>query len=249
MRGFIVAIFVILPQVYAVNIDSNTIIKSCCDVAVKSGSYFKLATRQSGVYNIIDFCVQGPLIKGYCDAVTDGGGWLVVQRRQQNSFGEDFNKFWSDYESGFGHLNSEFWYGLRSLHRLTRIGTWELRIDFTLNGITSYLHYNNFKVGPAHDNYQLSISGFIGITPTDPFAYHNGQQFTTRDRDNDRKSNGNCAVDAYGSTAAGGWWYNNCFYVNLNKKYRGPHGFMYLAGTWNSPSFIEMKIRPTNCNY
>ena len=49
------------------------------------------------------------------------------------------------------------------------------------------MHYNHFRVGPATDNYQLSISGFTGITPTDPFTTHplNGQQFSTYDRDND----------------------------------------------------------------
>jgi len=248
MRGFIVAIFVILPQVYAANIECDTIIKSCCDVAVKHGSYFT-ASRQSGVYKIINFCVQEPSIQGYCDAVTDGGGWIVVQRTKQDST-EDFNRFWSDYETGFGELNFAFWYGLRSLNCLTSKGTWELRIDFTFaNGTKSYLHYNKFKVGPPTDNYTLSISEFTGITPTDPFTTHplNGQQFTTYDRDNDAWS-GNCAVNGLGSTAPGGWWYKDCFHINLNYNYQGPSGFMYFD-KWYTPSFIEMKIRPTNCSY
>ena len=43
-------------------------------------------------------------------------------------------------------------------------------------------------MGIATENYRLSISEFIGITPTDPFvtAYSNQQQFTTYDRDNDQ---------------------------------------------------------------
>jgi len=253
MRGFVFAIFVILPQVYAVNIDSDTIIKSCCDVAVKRGSYFT-ASRQSGVYNIIDFCVQGPLIKGYCDVVTDGGGWIVVLRRRQYA-NVDFDRFWSDYESGFGNIYSEFWYGLRSLHCLTSRGTWELRIDFTFaNETKSYLHYNKFKVGPASDNYRLRISGFTGITPTDPFATAplNGQQFSTRDRDNDGWRGGHCAVrlpnPVRNNTALGGWWYKSCFQINLNYNRVPPYGFMYLARKWYTPTFVEMKIHPTyNC--
>ena len=44
-------------------------------------------------------------------------------------------------------------------------------IDFTFdNGTKSFMHYNHFSVGPATDNYRLSISGFTGITPTDPFT-------------------------------------------------------------------------------
>ena len=229
----------------------KTILKSCCEVSVKGDSHFNTPNIQSGVYNIIDLCFHAPLIQGYCDAITDGGGWLVVQRRKLHG-NENFHRSWLDYERGFGDLNSEFWYGLRSLHCLTSKGTWELRIDFTFtNGTKSYLHYNKFKVGPPTDNYTLSISGITGITPTDPFATFplNGQQFTTYDRDNDVWSDGNCAVKGHGSKAPGGWWYNKCFHINLNYNHGGPHGFMYLTKYWYSIPFIEMKIHPTNCNY
>ena len=39
--------------------------------------------------------------EGYCDVDT-GGGWLVVQRRQDGSV--DFNRGWVDYEDGFGYI-------------------------------------------------------------------------------------------------------------------------------------------------
>ena len=79
-------------------------------------------------------------MQGYCDTITDGGGWLVIQRRQQGT-NEDFHRFWSDYEREFGNLKSEFWYGLRPMYCLTNRGTWELRIDFTFDNKTrSYLH-------------------------------------------------------------------------------------------------------------
>ena len=110
------------------------------------------------------------------------------------------------------------------------------------------MYYNHLRVGPATDNYRLSISGFTGITPTDPFTTHdiNGQQFSTLDRDNDGRS-GHCALKSHGSTAPGGWWHNNCFHVNLNYNYGAPNGFIRLAGTWYSPPFIEMKIHTSNC--
>ena len=74
------------------------------------------------------------------------------------------------------------------MYCLTQTGQWELRVDFEFQNKTrSYLHYNVFKVGSATDEYPLTISGFTGITPTDPFATggHNGQKFSTYDNDND----------------------------------------------------------------
>ena len=129
---------------------------------------------------------------------------------------------------------------------LTQTGQWEMRVDFEFKNKTrSYLHYNVFKVGNATDEYPLTISGFTGITPTDPFSTFslNGMKFTTYDNDNDRHSE-NCAV--HGNN--GGWWYNNCWNINLNIKYNpAKWGSIHLAKTWYNPRWIEMKIRPLNC--
>jgi len=40
----------------------------------------------------------------------------VFQRRQDGS--EDFYRFWSDYEAGFGNLEGEFWLGQPNLSKL-----------------------------------------------------------------------------------------------------------------------------------
>ena len=122
-------------------------IKNCCNVAVKH-HYFSINKNSSGVYNIIDFCQQGTTVQGYCDTLTDGGGWLVIQRRKDGS--ENFHRFWWEYEMGFGSLTGEFWFGLNALHCLTSQGHWELRIDLKLtNGTIIYLPYNKFAVGSA----------------------------------------------------------------------------------------------------
>ena len=99
-------------------------------------------------------------------------------------------------------------------------------MDFEFQNKTrSYLHYNVFKVGNATDEYPLTISGFTGITPTDPFSRHNGMKFSTYDNDNDQGS-GNCAVQIGSATDNGGWWYNNknggCWNINLIVKYNSP---------------------------
>ena len=225
-------------------------IKSCCCLGYNN-TYFN--TKSSGVYAIIgNFCgVNCSNAKVYCDTTSGGGGWLVIQRRDIQYNTTSFHRAWTEYADGFGDLYKEFWFGLNAMHCLTSKGNWELRIDFTFsNGTKSFMHYNHFRVGPATDNYRLSISSFTGITPTDPFTDYplNGQQFTTYDRDNDLW-NGNCALNGHGDES-GGWWHSQCNHINLNYNYNlaGEHwGFMVLAGKWYNPKFVEMKIRPVNC--
>ena len=217
-------------------------IKNCCNVAVKH-HYFSINKNFSGVYNIIDFCQQGTTVQGYCDTLTDGGGWLVIQRRKDDS--ENFHRYWWEYEMGFGSLTGEFWFGLNALHCLTNQGQWELRIDLKLtNGTIIYLPYNKFAVGPATEQYPLTISGFSGYT-TDPFYSHlSTMKFTTRDRDNDHWSL-NCAIFAQ-SGRSSGWWYNDCGHIQPNTQYKSIRGIK-LNNKWHPMSFIEIKIRPKNC--
>ena len=216
---------------------------SCCEV--KSNGFKFSIPLKSRVYNITNFCGDcEAAAEGYCDAVTNGGGWLVVQRRQDGSV--DFNRGWVEYEEGFGSLTGEFWYGLRPLHCLTNQGQWQLHIDFTFtNGTKSYLSYKSFSVGSANSQYQLSISGFTGVT-TDPFSTHslNGMKFSTKDRDND-KSGRHCAVNGDGKNS-GGWWYNHCSHIHVNHQYKHRYSII-LNGALHSLSFIEIKIKPISC--
>ena len=210
---------------------------SCCDV---KSNHFKFSTSplKSHVYNVTNFCGDcEAAAEGYCDAVSDGGGWLVVQRRQDGSV--DFNRGWVEYEEGFSSLTGELWYGLRPLHCLTNQGKWQLLIDFTFtNGTKSYLSYKSFSVGPANSQYQLSISGFTGVT-TDPFeSGHslNGMKFTTKDKGNDISDGSNCAVTSGAGANAGGWWHRSCSYIHENHQYKidtkyilMEHGTIFLS--------------------
>jgi len=177
---------------------------------------------------------------------TDGGGWTVFQRRMDGSV--DFYLGWESYRTGFGNLNGEFWLGNDNLHRLTGGGNMMLRVDVEdYDAVRAYAEYTTFSVADASDNYRLAIGGYGG-TAGDSMSC-SGQSainmmFTTKDRDNDLKSNGNCAV-----VNIGAWWYRSCHCSNLNGLYQG--GGNAQKVTWStfrgqgySLKHAEMKFRP-----
>ena len=97
----------------------------------------------------------------------------------------------------------------------------------------SYLHYNQFSVGSASEEYPLTVGGFAGLG-TDQFANHNGMKFSTPDNDSDQWSGYNCAA-----SHKSGWWYHNgCYDINID--YQPPN-------VGRRVFFSEMKIRPKDC--
>ncbi|NXS01991.1 TENR protein, partial [Oxylabes madagascariensis] len=96
----------------------------------------------SGVYTI---SINGDLsqrVPVYCDMTTDGGGWIVFQRRQNGL--TDFFRKWADYRVGFGNLEDEFWLGLDNIHKITSQGRYELRIDMRDGQEAAYAYYDKF---------------------------------------------------------------------------------------------------------
>jgi len=211
---------------------ASTPVDTCCDLRV-----YPPSRVPSGVYKMSTdmgtFTTSDMSTNIYCDMTTTDGGWIVVQRNKKNSQ-LSFNKNWREYEDGFGDLNNDFWAGLKLMNTLTQTGQWEMRVDYQKNDKTwSYLHYNQFSVGSASEEYPLTVGGFTG-EGTDWFASHplNGMKFTTPDNDND-KNGGNCAAGH-----KSGWWYNSCYHINTNKQ--PPH----VGG---DVLFTEIKIRPKDC--
>ena len=84
------------------------------------------------------------------------------------------------------------------------------------------------------------------LTPSSSGAVLNTMKFTTRDRDNDLWSNNNCALHHNIDYKAGGWWYNDCTHMYANVPYNNKYK-VYLNHQWQSPPFMEIKIRPKNC--
>ena len=180
----------------------------------------------------------------YCDMETNGGGWVVFQRRMDGTI--EFYREWADYVKGFGDLNGEFWLGLSKIHRLTNSGTTKtLRVDLEdFDGNKRHANYSTFRVLDSSRKYQLNIAGYSG-NAGDSLIYHNGMNFTTYDQDNDQ-NNENCAV-----RFKGGWWYKGCHYSNLNGRYLSGTTITYAdsvnwrhwKGYHYSLRISEMKLR------
>ena len=182
----------------------------------------------------------------YCDMETDGGGWVVIQRRQPTA-NVNFTRNWEDYENGFGDLDGEFWLGLKTIHELTTKVDVELMTTVRNESgpIITWTH-QVFRVSGPDTYYVLNISGGQGPR-YDAMVYHNGRRFSTYD-----SGNTHC-----GYAYQGGWWYGNCgAHANLN----GPHVRPNLPGVsktrgrlyWFNSGYkyytnTEMKIRPKSC--
>uniref|UniRef100_A0A8C3IMM6 Fibrinogen C-terminal domain-containing protein n=1 Tax=Chrysemys picta bellii TaxID=8478 RepID=A0A8C3IMM6_CHRPI len=180
-----------------------------------------------------------------CDMDTDGGGWIVFQRRVDGSM--DFLRDWNSYKSGFGSRLSEFWLGNDNIHLLSFLGANELRVDlrdFDTN--YQFATYRSFKIAGETEKYKLILGAFVNGTAGDSLTEHNGMMFTTRDRDNDLSIT-NCAI-----AFKGAWWYRDCHMSNLNGLYLSGAHESYGAGvSWSSAKgqlysywWSEMKIRP-----
>ncbi|XP_075691097.1 ficolin-2-like isoform X1 [Rhinoderma darwinii] len=186
----------------------------------------------------------GKPLRVLCDMHTDGGGWIVFQRRYDGSV--DFLRDWASYKMGFGSRLSEFWLGNDNIHEITSSGTWELRIDLQdFDTFNYFATYQAFKVMGETEKYKLVLGGFISGNAGDSLSYQNWTMFSTLDQDNDPDPRS--CVELY----KGAWWYNQCHQSNLNGMYLpGKHESFADGINWNSGKGYnysykrsEMKIR------
>ena len=160
---------------------------------------------------------------------------------------EDFHRGWTDYVAGFGNLKREYWLGLGHINCLTSSAPrTELRVELAdFFGNYKYAHYGFFNVNDASTNYTLDIADYkTTSTVRDRLSSHNGMQFTTKDRGNDQSASGN-----YASIPSGAWWFEGCYYSNLNGLYRfrtswgNIHWYPLADGAEHAMKFTQMKMR------
>uniref|UniRef100_A0A2C9KDK9 Fibrinogen C-terminal domain-containing protein n=1 Tax=Biomphalaria glabrata TaxID=6526 RepID=A0A2C9KDK9_BIOGL len=180
-------------------------------------------------------------LKVMCDTMTNGGGWIIFQRRINGKV--DFYRGWKEYRDGFGDYNiGEFYLGNEHIFKLTSSGQYDLRIDLEFKNKPYFAQYKDFKVLSETEKYKLQIGQYLGDAG-DGLKNQNNMFFTTFDRDNDIWSIDNCAKFYLGA-----WWHHGCHLSNLNgkwgsKSYGEGLNWADLTGYHDGVSFSEMKIR------
>ncbi|XP_059180739.1 microfibril-associated glycoprotein 4-like [Centropristis striata] len=199
----------------------------------------------SGVYTIYPIGSTSA-VQVFCDMDSLGGRWTVFQRRMDGTV--NFYRGWDHYKVGFGSAAGEYWLGLEALFHLTLRKKYELLVDMEdFSGNKVFARYSSFAIDPESYGYTLHVSGFTDGGAGDSLSFHNGQKFTTFDKDQDHYP-GNCAkVDL------GAFWHNNCHRTNPNGVYRwGADDTIEWAAViwyhWKGKNYslktISMKIRP-----
>ncbi|KXJ14906.1 Fibroleukin [Exaiptasia diaphana] len=208
-----------------------------CETQVNQDCSTLLAAgyHENGVYTIHpDGKGEFPVL---CDMKTNGGGWVVIQKRFDASV--SFNRLWNEYKKGFGEMKTgEFWLGNDYIHRLTEARPMKILIELEdTNGLHSNASYSIFIVQNESNFYRLDISGYSGtagnaLDHSNPPWKSKGMVFSTPDRDND-KCPCACAVDT-----KSGWWFNWCAAGSLNQV------TIFWNTLSNSLSKSTMKIKP-----
>ncbi|XP_038246904.1 angiopoietin-1 isoform X1 [Dermochelys coriacea] len=182
--------------------------RDCADV-------YQAGFNKSGVYTIYINNVSEPK-KVFCNMEITGGGWTVIQHREDGSL--DFQKNWKEYKMGFGSPSGEHWLGNEFIFAITSQRQYSLRIELMdWEGNRAYSQYDRFHIGNEKQNYRLYLKGHTGTAGKQSSLILHGADFSTKDADND-----NCMCKC-ALMLTGGWWFDACGPSNLN-------GMFYTAG-------------------
>ena len=180
-----------------------------------------------------------------CDTLTEGGGWVTMQRRNFFNQHVNFDQNWANYSLGFGDIHSDFWLGLNTVHYLcNEAHTCQLRVELGSGAVRKFAEYINFYVSGPDEWFTLNVGNYSGdagdalLDPGISGFVANNMSFSTSDQDHDL-AEGSCAV-SYTS----GWWHNDCSYGNLNAPWKSIYNLWYpFAHETKNIDFTEMKIR------
>ena len=88
----------------------------------------------------------------------------VFQRRQDGSV--DFHRNWTQYASGFGDVEGEFWLGNDNIYALSNQSgkAYQLRVDLDDGIETRFALYDSFSATGPDDYYRLRLGDYMGIS-------------------------------------------------------------------------------------
>ncbi|ROL53633.1 Angiopoietin-1 [Anabarilius grahami] len=124
--------------------DEERKFRDCADL-------YQAGFQKNGVYTI-NISPQETR-KVYCNMESAGGGWTVIQRREDGSV--DFQRTWKEYKTGFGSVSAEHWLGNEFVHILTNQRQFALRVELTdWDGHQAFSQYDSFHIDSEKHNYR-----------------------------------------------------------------------------------------------
>ncbi|XP_078538206.1 fibrinogen-like protein 1-like protein [Lissotriton helveticus] len=199
--------------------------------------------RRNGLYVIKP--KFGPPLIVYCDLHTDGGGWTVLQRNNNDKTFK-WSYPWDQYKFGFGNPMGNHRLGNEFIYLLTRQNGFTVRFSIVdSQGQTRNADYHSFRLDSEKNGYALRLGDYSGdagdaLTVMNEAGVHDNMKFTTHDWDNDRWKR-NCADEH-----EGGWWFDSCRSAILSSDL----GIFWsgLCDQSKSCSLATIMIKPNNKN-
>ncbi|CAN0254938.1 unnamed protein product [Lampetra planeri] len=186
---------------------------------------YEAGLTASGVYTV-KISDSTEAMKVYCNMESQGGGWTVIQHRENGA--TDFHRPWQEYKMGFGDVAAEHWMGNQHVYYLSHQQHFVLRVELRdWEGNVAFSQYERFYISSEKLNYRIYVKGYTGTAGKYSSFAQSGIDFSTKDMDND-----NCACKC-AQMATGGWWFDACGPSNLN-------GMYYTAGQ-NTGKFNGIK--------
>lgn len=208
---------------------------------------FKSGHTTNGVYTLT-LPNSTEEVKAYCDMEAGGGGWTIIQRREDGSV--DFQRTWKEYKVGFGNPSGEYWLGNEFVSQLTNQQRYVLKIHLKdWEGNEAYSLYEHFYLSSEELNYRIHLKGLTGTAGKISSISQPGNDFSTKDADNDK------CICKCSQMLTGGWWFDACGPSNLNgmyypqrqntNKFNGIKWY-YWKGSGYSLKGTTMMIRPAD---
>ncbi|XP_020840912.1 angiopoietin-2 isoform X2 [Phascolarctos cinereus] len=237
----------LLTMITAPNSKSSFVAKEEQIIFRDCAEAFRAGLTTNGIYTLT-FPNSTDEVKAYCDMETNGGGWTVIQRREDGS--TDFQRTWKEYKMGFGDPAGEYWLGNELVSQLTNQQRYVLKIHLKdWEGNEAYSLYEHFYLSSEELNYRIHLKGLTGTAGKISSISQPGNDFSTKDADNDK------CICKCSQMLTGGWWFDACGPSNLNgmyypqrqntNKFNGIKWY-YWKGSGYSLKATTMMIRPAD---
>ena len=154
-------------------------------------SCYGLSEGKDGPHTIYPVSPNPKPFNVSCDQETDGGGWIMYQRRVNGTL--NFTKTWDEYKLGFGNNGgntTELWLGNEHVYQLVQIQgarQFTLRIEVdAFDGTHGWIEAQHFTLGNESSLYTIywnrGTTNSPGSSMRAAWRNHPNKQFNTFDK-------------------------------------------------------------------